>query len=450
VYGYVTWRFGQINRIHIPTLLGGHAGGGQPMTVLIVGSDSRAGATGADAKAFGANQVTGHRSDTIMLARIDPNSTRATLMSIPRDLWVPIPGKGYSQRINTAFDTGPDLLVQAIKQDLGLDVNHYVEVDFNSFRQVVNAVGGVKQYFPTPARDSMSDLNVPNPGCYTLNGQTALQFVRSRHYEYLSNGRWHYEAESDLARIKRQQQFIKKMISKAQSAGLTNPIELNNILGGVTNNLTVDSGLSRNLMLSLAKRFRSLSPDSLPTMTLPTTPTVIQGNDVLLLKQPDAQQTIATFLGTGQQSPNTSNAAPANVRPNEVQVSVLNGSGRRGEAGQAQAALLREGFAVANASSANNYNYTESVVRYGPGAEAKAQLVASVVRGGALVQPDSSIRGSDVVLITGRSYAGISVVTGSSTGSVPTTSAPGRALVTPPTTVYQLPGTPAGFTPPAC
>jgi LCP family protein required for cell wall assembly len=451
VYGYVLWRFGQIRRIHIPTLLGGHGSSGQPMTVLLVGSDTRSGSTGSDAKAFGSSsQVTGQRSDTIILVHIDPGSNKATLMSIPRDLWVPIPGKGYSQRINTAFDTGPNLLVQTIKQDLGIDVNHYVEVNFNSFRQVVDAVGGIKQYFPTPARDSFSDLSIPKAGCYSLNGQTALQFVRARHYEYYANGRWHYEAESDLARIKRQQQFIRKMISKAQASGLTNPIELNNVIGGVTSNLTVDSGLSRNLMLSLAKRFRSLSPDSFPTTTLPTTPTTIQGNDVLMLKQPDAQQTINAFLGIGQPSTVSPSTAPSNVRPADVRVNVLNGSGRSGEAGQARSALQIQGFDVGTASSANNFNYTRSVVRYAPGAEAKAQLVASTVKGGALVQPDSSVQGADVVLITGRSYAGIAPVTGSSTQAGAATSTSVARPSTPPTTIYQLPGTPLGAAAPPC
>ena len=225
-------------------------------------------------------------------------------MSIPRDLWVPIPGKSFSQRINTTFDTGPDLLVQTIKQDLGIGIDHYVEVDFQSFRDIVNAVGGVKEYFPTPARDAYSLLNIPAAGCYTMTGDMALSFVRARHYEYKVNGRWVSEAESDLARIKRQQSFIKKMMAKAQSSGMTNPLELNSIIGGVTKNLTLDSGFSQGLLLTLGKRFRGLSPDSLPTATLPTT----QANDraaptCCCLQQPQATQAIADFLSTGHAAP---------------------------------------------------------------------------------------------------------------------------------------------------
>jgi LCP family protein required for cell wall assembly len=451
-YGYVNWRFNQIGRVLIPSI-GSRAATppGAPMTILVVGSDSRAGDTGTDTKAFGsASQVGGQRSDTIMLVHVSPASTSATVMSIPRDLFVKIPGKSSSDRINTTFDNGPDLLVKTIEADLGITIDHFVEVNFQSFRDVVNAVGGVKEYFPTPARDAYSLLNIPNAGCYTLTGDMALSFVRARHYEYKVNGRWVFEAESDLARIKRQQSFIKKMIAKAQSSGLTNPLQLNNIIGGVTRNLTLDSGFSQSLLLTLGKRFRNLSPDSLPTATLPTTPAVIGGADVLLLQQPQAQQAIADFLGQGSSSSTSSTSSTVSgVAPSSVQVAVLNGTGRSGEAGKAGSDLSREGFQVTSTHSANNFNYTSSVIRYLPGSLAKAQLLASVVQGGAQLQADSSIQGADVELITGQSYQGITAVPVGGTTTPGSTSAT-TSPATPPTTTYELPGTPAGFVAPAC
>jgi hypothetical protein len=244
------------------------------------------------------------------------------------------------------------------------------------------------------------------------------------------------------------------MIAKAQSSGLTNPVALNNILGGVTNNLTLDSGFSKNLLLTLAKRFRNLSPDSLPTATLPTTPAVIGGADVLLLQQPNAQQAIADFLHQGQSSTSTptSGASPttaSGVAPSSVTVAVLNGSGRSGEAAKAGNDLVRQGFRVSSTHSANNFGYTTSVVRYLPGNEAKAQLLASAVQGATQLQVDSSIQGADVELITGSSYQGINPVPLTGTTSPRSTSAT-TAPATPPTTTYELPGTPAGFVPPAC
>jgi LCP family protein required for cell wall assembly len=459
VYGYVNWRFSQIHRISIPSIVGAITGRaappGAPMTILVVGSDSRAGDTGSDSQQFGSSSaVGGQRSDTIMLLHVDPASTKATLMSIPRDLWVQIPGTTTHDRINSTFDNGPDLLVKTIEADLGIPIDHYVEVDFQSFRDVVNAVGGVKEYFPTPARDAFSLLNIPNPGCYTMTGDMALSFVRARHYEYKVDGRWVYEAESDLARIKRQQSFIKKMISKAQSSGLTNPLELNNIIAGVTKNLTLDKGFSQALLLSLAKRFRNLSPDSLPTATLPTNPAVIGGADVLLLQPTQAQQAINDFLNPGHSATtSTTNGGPSTtsgILPSTVRVAVLNGTGRTGEAGAASNSLRSEGFTVTASQSANNFNYTTTQIRYRPGNEAKAELLASAVKGESQLQADSSIQNADVELITGQTYQGISTrpLGGATVTTTPTVSTSSPA--TPPTTTYELPGTPSGFVAPAC
>jgi polyisoprenyl-teichoic acid--peptidoglycan teichoic acid transferase len=461
VYGYVTWRFGQIKKISVPSIASAKKGQpaeppGSPMTILMVGSDSRAGLTGQDAKALGkASSVGGQRSDTIILVRIDPKTTEASLLSIPRDLWVKIPGHTYSQRINTTFDTGPDLLVQAVQQDLGIPIDHYVEVNFDSFRQIVNAVGGIKEYFPTPARDIYSNLSIKSEGCYNLSGDQALQFVRSRHYEYYSGGRWHFEAESDLARIRRQQSFIKKMVGKAQSSGLTNPLKLNGIVAGVTENLTVDKGFSQSLMLSLAKRFKSVSPTSIASSTLPTNAAVIQGNDVLLLKQPDAAVAIAQFLGRPLPAPDTTSTAavPAGLKPSQVRVQVQNGTGQPGQAGKAETALQAQGFVVTGVGTAPSLNNPTSMVRYRSGDDGKAALVASSVIGGATLQADPSLASGTVVLVTGASYGGIQApgqapTTTTSTTAPATTST--TAPATPPTTAYELPGTPDGFVPPPC
>jgi LCP family protein required for cell wall assembly len=461
IFGYVTWRFGQIKKISVPSIAAAKKGqpaepAGSPMTILMVGSDSRAGLTGQDAKALGkSSQVGGQRSDTIILVRIDPKTTSATLLSIPRDLWVKIPGHTYSQRINTTFDTGPDLLVQAVQQDLGIAIDHYVEVNFDSFRQIVNAVGGIKEYFPTPARDTYSNLVIKSAGCYNLSGDQALQFVRSRHYEYYSGGRWHFEAESDLARIRRQQSFIKKMIGKAQSSGLTNPLKLNGIVAGVTENLTVDKGFSQSLMLNLAKRFKSVSPTSIASSTLPTDEAMIQGNDVLLLKQPDAAAAIAQFLGQPVPAAGTTTTVPlpAGLQPSQVRLQVQNGTGKSGQAGLAETGLRAQGFVVTGIGTAPSLNNPTSIVRYKPGDDGKAALVASAVIGGATLQADTTLSAGTLVLVTGTSYGGIQAP-GQPPASTTTSTAPAATSTTapaaPPTTAYELPGTPAGFVPPDC
>ena len=334
-YGYVQWRLDQIHREKISDLTNGSAGssgsrgsssGGAPFTMLIVGSDSRAALSDA-AEFGGAANVGGQRSDTIILARVVPATRQIMLLSIPRDLWVNIPGQG-DNRINSAFDTSANLLVETIQQDIGIPINHYMEVNFDTFRDISDAVGGVSFYFPTPARDAYSGLNVTQAGCTTLIGPSALAFVRSRHYQYYENGYWQDEAASDLARIQRQQAFIKKLLDKAEGE-FTNPIALNNVISGVTKNLTVDSGFSNSMILDLARDFRSINAASIPTLTLPNYNfTTSGGAEVLGIQQPQASQTIAAFktFGTAPRPPPTPRPPPVRARRRSRPPPLLPGS----------------------------------------------------------------------------------------------------------------------------
>ncbi|MGH9062051.1 MAG: LCP family protein, partial [Acidimicrobiales bacterium] len=325
-----------------------------------------------------------------------------TILSVPRDLYVAIPGMGHN-RINAAFNTGPALLVQTVPSALGIPVNHYVEVNFDSFRQITAAVGGVKFYFPTPAKDHFSNLDVSNPGCISLTGDQALGFVRSRHYEYYQNGRWHFEAESDLARIQRQQAFIKKMIKKAQGS-VTNPIALNGIVSGVTSNLTVDSGFSKSLMLSLAKDFRSVNAGTISTTTIPNFPETIGGGSVLGLQQPQASQAIAAFnaLGTAPAAANSTSSTPAPttappakaVPPSSVSIEVANGSGVTGQAGQATADLQKLGYKATTNASLQGSGFATSEIKYAPDALGAAQQLQSQLGGAATLVSTAALSSS--------------------------------------------------------
>ncbi len=269
-YGYVQWRLGQVNRIHVNDL-GAPAPPGAPLTILAVGSDTRNLGQGASA-VFGSTQsVTGQRSDTIMLVRVVPATSSLAILSIPRDLLLPIAGLGTT-RINAAFNSGPDLLVSTVEQDLGITVNHFMVVNFYSFTQISDAIGGVYQYFPAPARDLYSNLSVAHAGCVLLKGSQALAFVRSREYQYYLDGSWQYQLvpESDLARIQRQQDFIKLAVKKAERVAPTNPVALNSVIGGITGSLTVDDKFSGSLILSLARVVRHANAAGIPEWTYPT------------------------------------------------------------------------------------------------------------------------------------------------------------------------------------
>ena len=271
-YFYFRHQLSRLTRLDIPGLA--DDGAGRVMNVLMVGSDSRENATGdvADAIGVGDDGTAGQRSDTIMVLHIDPAQQKAAILSIPRDFYVPIPGQGGRDKINASFAIGgPQLLIQTIKDALGIDINHYVEVDFNGVERIVNAVGGVNVYADAPARDSFTGLDIPMVGCNALDGYQALAFVRSRHYESMQRGRWEPGSGSDLDRIGRQQDFIRRMLKKAVSSGLSNPLTLNRLIGIGIDNVRVDQQMSTKDITNLARRFRSIDADSVDMLTLPTT-----------------------------------------------------------------------------------------------------------------------------------------------------------------------------------
>ncbi|MBO0729369.1 MAG: LCP family protein [Acidimicrobiaceae bacterium] len=451
-FGYVTWRLSQIHKEDIAGLTASSGGG---FTMLVVGSDTRSLHPGPCDDAGTAQQTPGQRSDTIMLVRVVPSKHQLSLLSIPRDLWVNIPGMGHD-RVNTAFNTGPSLLVRTIQTDLGIPINHYAEVNFQTFCDVTNAVGGVKFWFPTPARDIESDLRVPQAGCVNLTGQQALAFVRSRHYEYFQNGQWRFEGESDLARIQRQQAFVKKMIHKAVG-DYTNPIAINKVIGGVTKNLTVDSRLSTTDLLELAKDFRAVDAAGIPSQTLPTYSfTTSGGADVLGLQQPQAQHVIAAFNALGTK-PKTSKPKAAStttspptppVNPSSVSIAVRNGSGVTGQAGRVTQDLQALGYRASIAGDISGFGYTTTTIKYAPGSLDAARQLASQIRGGTTLVADPALASTsyNLVVVTGGSYAGAG-----STAAAPTPPAPTAPAPTPPTTQapYVLPGTPPGQLPPA-
>lgn len=455
-YGYINVQLGRIKTDSIAAL--STTAAGKPFTMLIVGSDTR---SLTDGKAFGGSSAAaGQRSDTIMLARVVPAARQITLMSIPRDLYVPVQGMGQT-RINSAFNSGANLLVQTIRDDLGIPINHYVEMNFDSFRQVSHAIGGVHVWFPTAVRDPLAGLFVHRTGCVDLTGDQALAFVRSRHYEYYQNGEFHPEGASDLARIQRQQFFVKRMVDKAQGQ-FANPVALNSIVSGVTKNLTVDSGFSTSLIISLAKIFRGINSTSIPTATLPVKPETISGQDVLGLDQPQAQTDITSFnqLGTSAATPppsaSTTAAAstkvPANApSPSSVNVEVVNGSGVNGQAAQATTALSSAGYKASTNASARAYVGTANQIRYAPDSLASAQLLASKLAGGATLSADPALTSTsyNLELITGSSYSGLAKSAGTATTAppLPTTVAPPPQGAT--SNAYTLPGTPPGQLPPA-
>lgn len=400
-YAYFRHQLSRINKIPIQGLAQ-DGSDGSVMNVLLVGSDSRANTTGdiADATGKGDEGTSGQRSDTIMVLHIDPSQGRAAILSIPRDFYVPIGPSGNKDKINASFsEGGPELLIATIKQSLGIEINHYVEVDFEGFSRIVDTIGGMSVYVDAPARDSMTGLDLPVAGCNKVDGYQALAFVRSRYYETYEHGRWVSGSNSDLDRITRQQDFIRRMMKEAISSGLSNPLTLNRLINIGIDNLTVDQQMSTKDITTLARKFRSINPDTVDMLTLPTTDATIDGASAQLLDTKNAQQYIDRLNGIRASTPT--------VAPGDVSVDVLNGSGVDAVALKAANALGQSGYKVVHTGDADTYNYKETVVKYAPGRQAKATLVRDSLVAGAIVQSDATLVTSDVSVILGTDYAGV-------------------------------------------
>lgn len=325
-YAYLRYQWSQVKTVQCPSCVA--VADGQPFNVLLIGSDTRVG----QAASFGGIQAAGQRSDTIKIVHVDPHTGSARLLSIPRDTYVDMSGLPQSsgltgsQKINTAYNNGPEPLIKTIENSFGIPISHFVAIDFSGVINTVNNLGGINLNFNYPVRDwdcngqpcnNQSGLDVPKTGCQTLSGTMALALARSRYYEYYSpTDGWTRDGSADLGRITRQNAVVEAIISKAK--GTYNPLTLNSFISSMVNNIEVDKSMTFGDMYGLAQRYHAFSPSSLQTYTLPTTGvTDPYGADVEVVDEPAAQQTIAAFLGAAPSTPATppldSNANPVSV-----------------------------------------------------------------------------------------------------------------------------------------
>ncbi len=397
-------KLGGAERVQL-TLADAPGGGGA--NYLLIGSDSRSFVAETGETAFGdETDAGGQRSDTIMVLHTDPDSGRALLVSFPRDLWVDIPGRGGS-RINAAFNDGPQAVIDTLAQDFDVPIHHYVEVNFDSFRQIVDAIGSVPVLFPAAARDALAGLNVTAPGCVPVDGATALAFVRSRHLELLNPDTQEWEDADqipDLGRIGRQQAFLREVGTRAMDAALTDPFKGDAIADRAVDNLTVDQDFGRTDVFNLADGLAGSSsgvggPES---QTIPTEPVTRDGQSVLDATG-DADALLARLRDFDTTVPD-----PADVAPEDLSVKVLNASGAEGAAAGAVAGLEALGFGGGGTGNSPQPRQA-SEVHYPPGSEDAAALVASYVAGPVQQIEDDSVDGADVTLYIGRSFAGIAV-----------------------------------------
>jgi LCP family protein required for cell wall assembly len=399
---------GTIGRDHVPTTIVDDAGNYQATNILLMGSDSREGQTSSK---YGDPELyTGERSDTAILLHLSADRSFATAVSIPRDTWVMLPecsvdGQtvgGFESKFNTAFEVGgPGCTVKLVEQMTGLTVDNFAVIDFEGFKNVVDALGGVEVCLTEPASDPASKLELP-AGISVVNGEQALSFVRAR--KTLSDG-------SDISRIKRQQAFLSSMIREASSTGLLlNPVKLYSTLDAATSGLKTDPGLADiDVLRDMALSVRGMSPGNIAFLTMPWVERG-DGENVVIDEAGAAPiwesiRSDTPWLKPKKPSSNsTIKASDLTVQPSQVSVRVLNGSGVAGRAAEVAAELQAQGFTVAEVADADRADYATTEIRHNAGAAEAARTVLAALPGAMTVADDTA---TTITIVVGSAYAGV-------------------------------------------
>jgi LCP family protein required for cell wall assembly len=432
VGGYVLVKYNSIERVDNLDLAQPPAG--EPENYLIVAIDTR---EGQDSK----------NTDTIMVARVDPQSDRLALTSFPRDLMVTVADTGELGMINSAYNRpdagqGEQNLIDTLNLNFGVPIHHFIEVNFESFKRVVDAIGGVSMWFSTPARDVASGLYVGHPGCVKLDGEMGLSLVRSRKMRVLTPDGWEKPpGESDLTRVQRQQAFIRRALDKALPQVRSNPVRINEFVNIGIDNVRFDDQLGVREMIDLGNQFRDFDPAKFETYGLPTLPYPPDPNRLLLDKRAAAPM-LNVFRGL----------PPGELSPDLVTVQVLNGTDKQGFARDISGALQTIGFDVVEPDTTAEPSAT-TTVQYAPGQANYGQLVARYLTTPAAMVENPELDDGEVVVVAGADFTTVHEQP-TSAEEMPTTTAAGQRATTattaagastttttsPPTTTTTAPG----------
>ncbi len=388
-FAYGWWNYRQLNgnlkRLNVAvgaTAPGHHDIDGQDQNILIVGNDDRSDTTPAELRALGTGPDGGSlATDTMMIVHIPANGAKATLISLPRDSYVNIPGYGMN-KLNAAYAdaytatsgsldaqraAGANLLIKTIFNLTGVTIDHFVEVDLIGFYRISNAIGGVPVNLCANVNDPTSGFII-SKGVHLLQGKQALLFVRQRYSYPDGNG--------DFDRVMRQRYFLTAAFRAIASAGtLLNPAKLSNLVAAVDKSVYVDQGLS---LSTLARQLSNLTADNIVGKTIPTdgynnnTP----AGSVVVVNPTEVKQFIAALIGSN----NTALSKAKTVSPASVTVDVRNAGTVNGAATQNADILRQDGFAVGTVTTSTTAS-TSTVIEYAPGMEAQAKTLAAYVPG---------------------------------------------------------------------
>ncbi|MFJ9849365.1 LCP family protein [Streptomyces sp. NPDC101150] len=380
--------------------------------ILLVGSDSRAGANAKYGK-----DLTTMQSDTLLVLHIAANRKWATALSFPRDSWVPIPactrGNGtkstpHSFKINEAFSIGGDTgsvgkaaacSIKTIEQNTGLRIDNFASIDFQGFKGMVNALDGIEVCPKHAIHDKKAHLDL-DAGCQTVRDEKALGYVRTRYS--VGDG-------TDLGRIGRQQEFMKALGKKAQEK-LTSPGSLYDFLDAATKSLKTDKGLDNlDELTSLASTVKDIPSDHLTFVTVPNyyrEADIPTDNANVVWQYPQATQLFSDIahdieLGAAGKK-KLAEAAKSPVTAHSVRVRVLNGTGTSGQAATAAEQLRKLGFTVTGTGNAPATDKT--TITYSGDLKTQAEVLSGHLRATKVSQSAEATPG-EVTLTIGPDFA---------------------------------------------
>lgn len=354
--------------------------GERVLNILLVGYDSAAGLDPNDPIQTDRN---GERlGDVTIILHVDERAGTASLLSIPRDLWIPIEGYG-DRKLNYAFGIGgAKLLIETIETELDIPIHHYMSVDFAGFQGLIEAVDYVEVYFEQPARDfnwqegvTQTGFEMLGSGCQPLDPPTALSYVRSRWYQVQNDdGEW---VESwppqDIGRIQRQQDFMYQLIKRAIRAGARNPFTLADLVEVSLDQITIDQELTPQLLLDLGETYRSFDPNELDTYSYPSDIDRVNSLSVLLPLRDQADAILEIFRGAEVGAPST------------VFLTMVADPALVARSASLEQALQNQGFVFAN--TAVNGRPGGLTLQHGVDGLGAAQIVEAALREAGVTEP---------------------------------------------------------------
>jgi LCP family protein required for cell wall assembly len=354
----------------------------------------------------GANHDGGTLSDTIMVASIDPVNKNVAMLSIPRDLYVKIPGYGYN-KINSADSYGgPELAKKVVSQVLDLPIHYYVQADFSGFKQAVDAVGGVD----VVNQDNLYDNSYPcdngkgyctfslKPGDYHMNGSLALKYSRCRHGT----------CGNDFGRAARQQELLVALREKAlQASTLSNPVKVSGLIDSVGDHVRTD--MQVNELQKLAKIVKGLNTKNINQKVLDDSPSgllVDGGNQfpgagsILLPRAGDFDYTQIQALAH-------TIFIDGYLQKEQAAVAIQNGTTKPGFAAAVAKQLSAYNYHVTTVTTAPEQNHTSSVIYDYSGGQKPytVKYLESRFKVKALVAPRPQGVADDIVIILGSDYS---------------------------------------------